>query len=124
METSYVSAARVITTAEACRRFGLTARAMRHYEDRGLLQVERDWLNRRCYDAEAQRRLAWIAALRRARLPLRDVDEVLRAEAVSGAGAEVADEKLRALAADFARLQAVAEEMRRVIASGAASIAA
>lgn len=43
---------------EAMRTFGLTARAIRFYEGRGLIRVSRDRLSHRYYDAEARRRLA------------------------------------------------------------------
>ena len=62
MSLKPISAARVIMTAEASRRFGLTPRAMRYYEERGLIDVDRDWQNRRCYDEAAQQRLARLAS--------------------------------------------------------------
>jgi len=66
--------------ADAQRLFGLTARALRFYEERGLLEAHRDRSNRRYFDGEARQRLVWIAALRAADIPLSDVREVLRAD--------------------------------------------
>ncbi len=119
-----ISAARVIMTAEASRRFGLTPRAMRYYEERGLIDVDRDWQNRRCYDEAAQQRLAWIATLRSARLPLRDVEDVLLAEVRHGGGAELADIKLAALAQSYVALQQSVEAARAGIARSRQPIAA
>ena len=124
MSLKPISAARVIMTAEASRRFGLTPRAMRYYEERGLIDVDRDWQNRRCYDEAAQQRLAWIATLRSARLPLRDVEDVLLAEVRHGGGAALADQKLAELSQSFADLQRSIETARASIAQTRQPIAA
>ncbi len=124
MSLKPMSAARVIMTAEASRRFGLTPRAMRYYEERGLIDVDRDWQNRRCYDEAAQQRLAWIATLRSARLPLRDVEDVLLAEVRHGGGAALADQKLAELSQSFADLQRSIEVARANISQTRQPIAA
>ena len=124
MSLKPISAARVIMTAEASRRFGLTPRAMRYYEERGLIDVDRDWQNRRCYDEAAQQRLAWIATLRSARLPLRDVEDVLLAEVRHGGGAALADQKLAELSQSFAELQRSIEAARASISQTRQPIAA
>ena len=43
--------------AGAMRLFGLTARALRFYEEKGLVEARRDRLNARFYDPAARRRL-------------------------------------------------------------------
>jgi DNA-binding transcriptional MerR regulator len=65
--------------ADAMRLFGLTARALRFYEEKGLVEARRDRLNARFYDPAARGRLDWIARLRRAGVPLPAVREVLDA---------------------------------------------
>jgi DNA-binding transcriptional MerR regulator len=70
-----------ISISQATRVFGLTARAIRFYEDEGLLCAHRDRLNVRWYDAEAREKLAWIAGLRSLGLGLPEVARVLECEA-------------------------------------------
>ena len=86
-----------ILTAAAVDRYGLTARALRYYEERGMLAPDRDHINRRIYGLRDQLRMEWIAILRAAELPLRDVEAVLEAEDGAGAGAKIAAERLEAL---------------------------
>ena len=50
------------------RLFGLTARAIRHYEEWGLITAMRDRRNNRCFDERARARLGWISTLRAADL--------------------------------------------------------
>jgi DNA-binding transcriptional MerR regulator len=80
--------------SEACRRFGMTPRALRYYEDQGLIAARRDRLNRRCYDTAASQRLGRIAELRGAGVSIADIREILTAEARDG-GHSCAIEKLR-----------------------------
>ena len=89
--------------ANAMRIYGLTARALRFYEERGLIEARRDRLNARYYDPDARRRLDWIAPLRRAGVSLEDIRQVLRAEDEEGRGQEHA---LRAVARRHADLEA------------------
>lgn len=89
--------------ANAMRIYGLTARALRFYEERGLLEARRDRLNCRYYDPDARRRLDWIAPLRRAGVSLEEIRGVLRAEDDEGRGEEFA---LRAVARRRAALEA------------------
>lgn len=71
-------------TAEMAKRLGTTPRAVRFYEDRDLLQVGRDQLGYRRYDAQARARLSWIVALRRAGMSLPQIRAVLGADNRSG----------------------------------------
>jgi DNA-binding transcriptional MerR regulator len=66
--------------ADARRLFGLTARALRFYEEKGLFEARRDRFNMRYYDPVARHRLMWIARLRKAKVPLEDIDAVLRSD--------------------------------------------
>ena len=61
----------------AMRQFGLTARALRYYEEVGLIEADRDRLNCRRYDARAMERLELIAQFRRAGLDVRDIRLIL-----------------------------------------------
>ena len=63
--------------SEVCQQFGLTARAIRHYESLGLISTVRDRQNYRRFDACARTRLHLIADFRRAGLSLEDIREIL-----------------------------------------------
>ena len=102
--------------AEASRLFGLTSRALRYYEERGLVIAQRDRTNARWYDPIARRRLEWISRLRRA-VPLDAIAEVIRAEeARPGGGREIALRQLErrrvALEDELATVTALMAEVR------------
>ncbi len=82
--------------------YGLTPRAIRFYEEAGLIETTRDRLNRRRFDARARERLHLIARLRRAGLGISAIREVLALE-VEGARAQLheAAAKLRELRVDL-----------------------
>jgi DNA-binding transcriptional MerR regulator len=75
-----------LSMADAMQQFGLTARALRFYEEKGLLHAHRDRQNARYFDSTARRRLEWIARLRKAGLSLPAIREVLSAEDADGRG--------------------------------------
>ena len=54
--------ARTYTITELCEEFGVTARALRFYEDEGLISPERNGLVR-IYSWRDRARLAWICLL-------------------------------------------------------------
>ena len=89
-----------LSLGEAMHLFGLTARALRFYEERGLITARRNRANNRCYDETARWRLGWISALRAAGLALRDIAEVLQAQERNGRGQECAILKLHARRAE------------------------
>lgn len=66
--------------SELSKLYGLTPRAIRFYEERGLVETSRDRLNCRRFDARARDRLRLIADLRRAGLTLGDIEEILDLE--------------------------------------------
>lgn len=76
--------------ADACRRFGLTERALRFYEEKGLIEAGRDRLNHRYYNAAACARLEWIARLRMADVSLSEIRELLDAEDIAAERRELA----------------------------------
>jgi DNA-binding transcriptional MerR regulator len=60
--------------------YGLSARAIRFYEEKGLISAIRDRSNARLFDAEARSRLQWIARLRRAGVSLTAIQAFLDAD--------------------------------------------
>ncbi len=75
------SAGGYASISELTRRFSLTARAIRYYEERGLIAAARDRQNARRFDQRAQRRLSQITQLRKAGLSIPDIEDILhRAE--------------------------------------------
>jgi len=93
--------------ASAMRLYGLTARALRFYEEKGLIEARRDRLNARYYDPVARGRLEWIAKLRKAGLSLPDIEEVLEAQE-DGRGRDCALGKLAQ------RREALARELEQL----------
>lgn len=103
--------------AQVARRTGLTARALRHYEARGLLRPGRSASGRRLYGAGDLERIAHILTLKRAGLGLAQIGAVLAgrqtdlaglidAQLVALSGRQRAlDEAREALSAARARLE-------------------
>jgi DNA-binding transcriptional MerR regulator len=108
MSESNVYTLHFMSVADAMRVFGLTARAIRFYEEKGLFSAGRNRLNARLFDAAACRRLAWIAKLRAAGVSLPDIRLVLNAEDRDGQGRSCALGMLEA------RRRAAEAELRQV----------
>jgi DNA-binding transcriptional MerR regulator len=89
-----------MSVGDASRLYELTPRALRYYEERGLIRAGRDRSNARYYDATARARLNCIATLRRAGIGLSDIDTVLD-ELVGGDGISLVIEKLSARKAEL-----------------------
>lgn len=62
--------------AELCQEFGVTARALRFYEDEGLIAPERRGLTR-IYSRRDRARLAWILRGKRVGFSLNDIREMI-----------------------------------------------
>lgn len=99
--------------SELTRRYGLTARAIRYYEERGLIEAARDRHNARRFDQRAQRRLAQITQLRKAGLSIPDIEDILRRAETANAG----DVTCLALQRLSQRLEALDTERRAVQAT-------
>ena len=84
MQKKSPSDAESIPLGEVMRRLELTARAIRYYEELGLVRAGRDQLNRRRYDEDALSRLAAIAEFRRAGLSLDDIAAILSRQDAGG----------------------------------------
>ena len=67
---------RTYTITELCDEFGVTARALRFYEDEGLIAPERQGLSR-IYSWRDRARLAWILRGKRVGFSLSDIREMI-----------------------------------------------
>ena len=96
-----------------CELFGLTPRAVRFYEDRGLVTSGRDKFNCRKYDSRARARLEQIAAYRQAGLSIDDILEIftLQAEGDEAAQRECATRKLKARLTELDGARRQAEQL-------------
>ena len=65
-----------LTIGELCEEFGVTARALRFYEDEALIAPERRG-TQRLYSDRDRARLAWILRGKRVGLSLADIKELL-----------------------------------------------
>jgi DNA-binding transcriptional MerR regulator len=92
-----------LSMRDAAKLFGATPRALRFYEDSGLVRALRDSANHRVYGSAARKRLFWINLLRGGGVPIRDIRTVLVAEQEQGCGAQCALEKLQAVRARLER---------------------
>jgi DNA-binding transcriptional MerR regulator len=69
-------AARTYTITQLCEEFGVTARALRFYEDEGLISPRREGLAR-VYSWRDRARLAWILRGKRVGFSLADIREMI-----------------------------------------------
>ena len=92
----------VLDISEVCRRTGLTSRALRFYEARGLLRPERTAAGRRLYEADQLERLNAIVALKAAGFTL---------SAIGGILAQRRADLGRLIAAQLEAIEAQAEEL-------------
>ena len=68
----------ILTISQMAKQFGISARTLRYYEQIGLLQpVRKDGSAYRNYDGEAILRLQQIIVLRKLRIPLRQIADIL-----------------------------------------------
>ncbi|MBY0518795.1 MAG: MerR family transcriptional regulator [Sphingomonas sp.] len=93
----------IIDIAEVARLTGLTARALRFYEARGLVKPLRTQSGRRCYGAGELERLHQLTALKRAGLSLAQIRALFDRKAIDlrqliALQLETLDEQTRALA--------------------------
>lgn len=103
------------TIGELAALAGTTARALRHYEDMGLLQPVRDANGYRIYSASDAHRLAQVLSMRACGLPLPTIGRLLQD---SGTDIHVA------LMAHLATLHARGKSLEQAVARTEAAIAA
>ncbi|HWU80801.1 MAG TPA: MerR family transcriptional regulator, partial [Caulobacter sp.] len=104
-----------MTLSVAGRRFGLTLRAIRHYEQQGLVRPLRDSKGRRVFDGVQGARLELIAVLRAADVPLQEIARVLAAPDPQQSRAmalTILERRLRQIQASHARAAAALEQFR------------
>lgn len=97
----------LITITEATQRLGLSTRMLRYYEEQGLIRsLRQEGYAYRMYDGEAVRRMGEIVVLRRLRIPLRQVKQILD-DPTSQAAIRVFEEKLAELTRETDALDAI-----------------
>ncbi|WP_298814935.1 MerR family transcriptional regulator [uncultured Sphingomonas sp.] len=105
--------------SEVARRTGLTTRALRFYETRGLVRPLRTAAGRRHYGAGELARLHAVVALKRAGLPLARIGEVLGARSIDLAALVAAQlAEVEARAAALAQTRALLSELERRLVLG------
>lgn len=104
--------AETYTLSQLCRAFGLSARALRYYDERRLIEAQRDRLNRRVFGPAARERLEIICPLRRASVPLEMIADMLSgSDAVPAERvAEVLQDQLSALSRQVSVVQALVRQ--------------
>jgi DNA-binding transcriptional MerR regulator len=85
---------RTFTIRQLCQEFKCTPRALRFYEDKGLLAPAREGLNR-VYSYKDRARLQLILRGKRVGLPLAEIGEILDLYEVNDGGAQQAAKSLR-----------------------------
>jgi DNA-binding transcriptional MerR regulator len=85
---------RLYSIAELAREFGVTARAIRFYEDEGLIKPRREGMTR-IYSAHDRVRLSWILRGKRLGFSLGEIKELLDLYQVDRTGAHQMRELLR-----------------------------
>jgi len=93
------------TIRQLCQEFGCTARALRFYEDKGLLSPAREGLNR-IYSYRDRGRLQLILRGKRVGLPLAEIRELLDLYQADESGVQQAAESLRKFRAQIVALEA------------------
>jgi DNA-binding transcriptional MerR regulator len=94
---------RIYSIAELAREFGITARAIRFYEDEGLIKPRRQGMTR-LYSAGDRAKLSWIRRGQRLGFKLAEIKELLDLYQVDRTGVQQMRELLkrtRALLADL-----------------------
>ncbi len=104
-----------LSMADAQRLYGVTARALRLYDDWGLVQASRGRQNQRFFDGEARRRLEWIVKLRAVGVSLADIRDVLDAKQDSRCELAIARAKLDARRAELAEQLVAIDAQRRAL---------
>jgi DNA-binding transcriptional MerR regulator len=75
--TDTAVAAESMTIAEVADLLDITAHTLRYYEREGLVEVGRDSLGHRVYDAAAVRRLVFLTRMRLSGMPMRDLQHYI-----------------------------------------------
>jgi len=100
--------------SELSELLGVTHRAIRYYEQRGLIRPARDRLNTRIYDADTRARLNLIVQLRAAGVGLRDIQAILALGDTAGVAAQWRAIR-QALTREIRRLEARRDRAARIL---------
>jgi DNA-binding transcriptional MerR regulator len=114
MPTDLRRPARTYTIGQLCREFGCTPRALRFYEDKGLLAPARDGQNR-IYSHKDRGRLQLILRGKRVGLPLAEIREMLDLYDLGDGGIQQAAISLGRFREQVAALERQREDIDRAI---------
>jgi DNA-binding transcriptional MerR regulator len=106
---------RTFTIRQLCLEFGCTPRALRFYEDKGLLAPARQGLNR-IYSYKDRARLVLILRGKRVGLPLAEIGEILDLYDVGDGGVQQAARSLGKFRERIVALEAQRLDIDRAIA--------
>lgn len=105
---------RTFSIRQLCQEFGCTARALRFYEDKGLLSPRRDGLNR-IYSYKDRARLQLILRGKRVGLALAEIREILDLYGAEDGGVQQAAQSLRKFRERIVALEAQREDIDKAI---------
>lgn len=115
MSTDLRRPSRTYTIRQLCQEFGCTPRALRFYEDKGLLAPARQGLNR-VYSQKDRARLALILRGKRLGLSLADLRELLDLYELGDGGVEQNARSLRKFREKLVELEKQRSELDEAIA--------
>jgi DNA-binding transcriptional MerR regulator len=106
-----------VLIGEVRRATGLTNRAIRFYEEKGLVLARRDRTGQRCYDRDTVNRLIYVALARKAGLTITQISDLLTLGDAQGEAAlsartqEIYRSRLADINSQREALEAIAETM-------------
>lgn len=103
------------TISEVTRQMGISTRTLRYYEQIGLIESKRvDGYAYRMYDEAALGRITQILILRALRIPLKEIERILREGTAAGA-IEVFTRQMNSLDEEIASLSTIRDMLRQLI---------
>jgi len=123
MPTDLRRPARTYTIRQLCLEFKCTPRALRFYEDKGLLNPARDGMNR-VYSYKDRGRLVLILRGKRVGLSLNEIGEILDLYEADDSGAQQAATSLKKFQARIVALEQQKKDIDEAIAQLEGGIAA
>lgn len=116
----HAAADQAVQVSIAARRCGLTPRAVRLYEERGLVTAARDAIGQRLYDVATLDRLRFVAEARAAGMTLKTISALLTIG--DEQGREALDEAFAKACHDrLTQLEAQGLTIRRILSQGLAA---
>lgn len=106
----------LLTISQVSKTYGLSTRALRYYEQMGLIQSDKkDGYAYRVYSEEAVRRIRQIVILRKLRIPLKQIAEILKSDDIAVL-IDAFEKNLNELDADIAALSTIRDVVSSFIA--------